>query len=204
MKLQVNEFLGELLFQKASDLYRYKGLLAIHNIPERFVFQVLNNMHNQAQCVLLLHSTFRKPSPREQRYLPACAMFVGHHYCLQESSFKSWLLPRCRVCTSSLMAGRPSRGRPGRRVCPRLYSSARTWMRVSSARASRTALSSEGLDCACCKILLLAISVADERRLPSQQLHMQWCVGTIGHIILGAGTAGRILPPDLQNFKLKS
>ncbi len=40
MLLQVNDWMENLLYDDADDLYRFKGVLAIEDWPDRFIFQV--------------------------------------------------------------------------------------------------------------------------------------------------------------------
>lgn len=37
---QANMWLGALLYQRSEDIYRMKGILAVQDMEERFVFQV--------------------------------------------------------------------------------------------------------------------------------------------------------------------
>lgn len=43
--LQLNFTLGALLQNRGEDLYRMKGILAIHGLQERYVFQVGVEVH---------------------------------------------------------------------------------------------------------------------------------------------------------------
>ena len=37
--MQVNDWMEDLIFSCADDLFRYKGVLAIEGWPDRFIFQ---------------------------------------------------------------------------------------------------------------------------------------------------------------------
>ena len=40
MRLQVNDWMENLIYEDADELYRFKGVLAIEDWPDRFIFQV--------------------------------------------------------------------------------------------------------------------------------------------------------------------
>ena len=63
MLLQVNDWMENLLYDDADDLYRFKGVLAIEDWPDRFIFQVslvpnLLAAHPSQLTVLVASSLF--------------------------------------------------------------------------------------------------------------------------------------------------
>ena len=69
MLVQVNDWMENLLYDDADDLYRFKGVLAIEDWPDRFIFQVslvpcLSAAH-PSQCSILVASCCILPSTAE-------------------------------------------------------------------------------------------------------------------------------------------
>ena len=77
MLSQVNDWMENLLYDDADDLYRFKGVLAIEDWPDRFIFQVdlvpcLSAAHSSQFSVLLASSlsffTLQTCAPGQQRH----------------------------------------------------------------------------------------------------------------------------------------
>ena len=52
--MQVNFWLGSLIQMRGEDLFRMKGVIAIRDFPETFVFQVRSNMSAGSPCKIPL------------------------------------------------------------------------------------------------------------------------------------------------------
>ena len=50
MLVQVNDWMENLIYEDSDDLYRFKGVLAIEDWPDRFIFQV-----KTMPCLLATH-----------------------------------------------------------------------------------------------------------------------------------------------------
>ena len=59
----MNDWLGSVLDYMAGDLFRYKGIMAIENVDQQFVFQVILAVHLPAS---LLISPTCAPQPLEK------------------------------------------------------------------------------------------------------------------------------------------
>ena len=65
--MQVNDWMENLLYDDADDLYRFKGVLAIEDWPDRFIFQV-----SLVACLLAAH-----PS-RLPVFVARCLILLGN------------------------------------------------------------------------------------------------------------------------------
>lgn len=116
---KVNYWLGALIELRSEDLYRFKGVLSIADFDRRFVFQVGTPQRaaplGRAEAVGLLLDK-GKP-PRQSRPQD----------------------PPRRASTCSLKACLTAPGNKVRGASARWFSSARTWTRRSSGKASQSA-----------------------------------------------------------------